>query len=127
MAMKRVRLELARDHDFPNGSRERGYDFIAPIDNEGHLLADEWRENRDRCRVRRLWPGQGDEIGRLVHKRGGDRGATWAFDYDPTSTADDEAGFKLDRHRIIPGEYISITEHDGVQRTFFIKAVVDLD
>lgn len=127
MPMKRVRLELARDHDFPNGSRERGYDFIAPIDNEGHLLADEWRDNRDRCRVRRFWPGQGDEIGRLVHKRGGDHGATWAFDYDPNSTADDEPGFKLDRHRIVPGEYISIKEHDGVQRTFFIKAVVDLD
>lgn len=27
--LRRVRLELARDHEFPNDSRERGYDFIA--------------------------------------------------------------------------------------------------
>ena len=27
MALKRIRIELARDHDFPEGSRERGYDF----------------------------------------------------------------------------------------------------
>jgi hypothetical protein len=30
--------------------------------------------------------GQPDEIGRLVHRRGG----VWAFDYDPSSNADDE-------------------------------------
>jgi hypothetical protein len=31
---RRVRLELARDHDFPEGSRERGYDFIASLDRK---------------------------------------------------------------------------------------------
>ncbi len=127
MPLKRVRLDLARDHDFPNGSHAHGYDFIAPIDDQGHLLAAEWREQRDRCRVRRFWAGRPDEIGHLVHKRGGSHGATWAFDYDPKSSNDDEPGFKLEQHRLVPGEYISITEHDGVQRTFFIKAVVDLD
>lgn len=127
MALKRIRLELARDHEFPNGSRERGYDFIAPLDDSGHLSIAEFRGNRDRCRVRRFWAGKPDEIGRLTHKRGGDHGGTWAFDYDPTSDKDDEPGFKLDQHRLVPGEYISITEHDGVQRTFFIKAVVELD
>jgi hypothetical protein len=30
MTMKRIRLELARDHEFPSGSRERGYEFVAP-------------------------------------------------------------------------------------------------
>lgn len=120
MTLKRIRLELARDREFPNGSREHGYDFIAPLDEDGHLLAVEWRTNKDRCRVRRFWPGTADEIGRLVHRRGG----TWAFDYDPTTDEDDEPGFKFDRHRFVPGEFVSITEHDGVQRTFVIKAVV---
>ncbi len=123
MSLKQVRLELARDHDFPSGSHDRGYDFIAPLDDQGHLDAIEWKANRDRCRVRRFWPGQPGEIGRLVHRRGG----TWAFDYNPKSTDDDEPGFKFDKHRFVPGEYVSLTEHDGVQRTFFIKAVVDLD
>jgi hypothetical protein len=127
MSLKRIRLELARDHDFPTGSHERGYDFIAPLDASGRLVAAEWRSERDRCRVRRFWAGQPDEIGRLLHKRGGDHGGTWAFDYDPRSDTDDEPGFKLDLHQFVPGEYVSITEHDGVQRTFFIKSVVDLD
>lgn len=127
MALKRIRLTLARDRDFPHGSDERGYDIIAPVDDRGHLLATEWRGQRDRCRVRRFWAGEPDEVGRLVHKRGGSHGATWTFDYDPKSTADDEPAFKLDQHRLVPGEYISITEHDGMQRTFFIKAVVLID
>ncbi len=123
MALKRVRLELARDPQHPSGTSEHGYDFIAPLDNDGHLVASEWKENRDRCRVKRFAPGEKDEIGRLVHKRN----RNWAFDYDPKSDSDDETGFKLDQHRFVPGEYVSITEHDGKLRTFFIRAVVDLD
>lgn len=123
MPLKRIRMELARDHDFPTGSRERGYDLIAPLDDTGHLLADEWRKSRERCRVRRFWHGEGDEMGRLVHRRGG----SWAFDYDPTQTADDEPGFKLDKHRFAPGEYVSFKEHDGHMRTFRIVSVVDFD
>ena len=47
MTLKRIRLELARDHDFPNGSRAHGYEFAAPLDEAGHLVAAEWREARD--------------------------------------------------------------------------------
>ena len=123
MPLKRVRLNLARDHDHPNGSVNHGYDFIAPLDDAGHLVASEWRQNRERCRVRRFWAGRPDEIGRLVHKRN----KAWVFDYNPRSDDDDEPGFKFDQHRFVPGEYVSITEHDGVQRTFHIRSVVDLD
>ena len=34
--LRRVRLELARDPEFPYGSSELGYDFIAPLDRKGH-------------------------------------------------------------------------------------------
>ena len=122
MPLKRIRLELARDHDFPEGSSERGYDLIAPIDATDHLAADEWRQERERCRVRRFWAGA-EERGKLVHGRGG----VWAIDYDPKSTEDDEPGFRFDKHKFSPGEYVSIREHDGVMRTFLIKSVVDLD
>ena len=114
MSMKRIRLELARDHEFPEGSRDRGYEFAAPLDENGHLLADEWRKTREHCRVKRFWPEQKDEFGHLVHRRG----HSWAFDYHTKRTDDDEPGFKFDRHSFIPGEYVSITEHDGVMRTF---------
>lgn len=123
MALKRIRIELARDHDFPNGSRERGYDFIAPLTDDGHLDAAEWKASRDRCRVKRFWPGEATEMGHLVHKRGG----AWAFDYDPTKESDDETGFKLSSHRFAPGEYVSFKEHDGVTRTFKVMSVLDFD
>ncbi len=123
MTLRRVHLELARDPDYPSGSRDRGYEFIAPLDDEGHLLAAEWKVNRDKCRVRRFWAGQPDEFGHLVHRPGG----SWVLDYNLKTSADDEKGFKFDKHRFVPGEYVSITEHDGVLRTFFIKAVVDED
>jgi hypothetical protein len=54
MALRRVRLELARDHDFPNGSATRGYEFTAPLTDEGHLDAEEWRGGKDKCTVRRF-------------------------------------------------------------------------
>ena len=123
MTMKRIRLELARDKQFPNGSRKHGYDFAAPLDDAGLLIAEEWRKERARCRVRRFWEGEADEIGHLVHRRGG----SWAFDYNPKSDSDDEPGFKFAAHKFAPGEYVSITEHDGHQRTFRVASVVDLD
>jgi hypothetical protein len=123
MPLKRIRLELARDHDFPDGSRDRGYEFVAPLDDGGHLSAAEWKKVRDRCRVKRFWSGETTELGQLVHKRGG----AWAFDYDPARESDDETGFKLSSHKFLPGEYVSFKEHDGALRTFRVAAVLDAD
>jgi hypothetical protein len=122
--LRRVRLLLARDPEFPEGSRDRGYDFIAPIDDAGHIDADAWRALRDRCRVRRFWLGEPDEIGHVVHKPGG----AWAFHYDIHGDPDDdETGYRLDQHVFRPGEYISIREHDGRMRTFHVASVIDMD
>ncbi len=123
MALKHIRLELARDHDFPSGSRERGYELVAPLDDTGHLSAAEWKSHRDRCRVRRFWAHEPGELGHLVHKPGG----IWVLDYNPKETSDDEPGFRLDKHRFAPGEYVSFREHDGKMRTFIVTAVADLD
>lgn len=123
MTMKRIRLELARDHEHPNGSADHGYEFAAPLDDEGHLEAAQWKTLRDRCVVKRFRQGEASEIGRLVHRPGG----VWAFDYVPDSKDDDEPAFKLDKHRIAPGEYVSFREHDGVLRTFRVVRVSDLD
>ena len=121
--LRRVRLELARDHEFPNGSSERGYDFIAPLDRKGHVELAAWKDLKDRYRVRRFWPGEAEEVGHVMHKRGN----VWAFHYDihgdPTH---DEAGFRFDSHAFIPGEYVSIKEQEGVLRTFRVVSVRDL-
>jgi len=123
-SMRRVRLELARDHDFPDGSRAHGYDFIAPLDENGHIVDADWRKQKDRCRVKRFWAGEADEVGHIVKKRGG----KWGFHYDIHGDAEnDETGYRLAEHAFKPGEYVSILEHDGVLRTFKVMSVVELD
>jgi len=124
MALKRIRLELARDHDFPNGSATRGYEFVAPLDDNGHLDAAGWRENREACRVRRFWENEGDEVGHLIHKPGG----SWAFHYDIQGEEDDdEAGYRFSGHLFQPGEYVSVREHDEELRTFRVITVTAVD
>ena len=51
MTLKKVVLELARDHDFPNGSRAHGYRFTAPLTADGKIDPDGWKAHRDQCRV----------------------------------------------------------------------------
>lgn len=122
--LKRIRLDLARSPDFPNGSHDRGYEVIAPIDDQGHIMPDVWKRLRDRCRVRRFWAGSPDEFGHLVRKPGG----SWAFHYDIHGPENnDESGYRFDQHVFKPAEYISIREHDGVLRTFFVRSVVEVD
>ncbi len=118
MALYHVRLELARSKEFPNGSAMHGYEFIAPLDAGGHLNSDEWKKAKAKCTVRRFTAGEPDEIGLLI-----DVGRGWHFDYDADDRDDDEPLYKLDRHEIKKGEYLSITEHDGVMRTFKVIRV----
>lgn len=117
MSLRTIRLELARCADHPQGSRECGYEFVAPLTREGELDAAAWRPVSGQCTVRRFWEHEKDETGRLVHTRA----HGWTFRYrDPD---DDEPIFQLDRHRMVVGEYVSVTEHDGVQRTFRVASV----
>ena len=115
--LKRVRLELARTPEYPEGSSEHGYEFIAPVNNNGHIDSDDWKKLRELCRVTRFTADE-TETGMLRHV-----GRGWRFDYNDASKDDDEPFFKLDRHSLMPGAYVSITEHDGVQRPFKIISV----
>lgn len=121
--LKLIRIELARDEEFPSGSRNHGYEFVAPLDGEDRIDAEAWRANRDRCRVKRFWEGEPDEIGHLVRKGG----KGWAFHYDIHGDEDDdEAGFRFSDHRFRPGEYVSVREHDDELKTFRVVVVREL-
>ena len=118
MPLCKIRLELARDKDFPDGSVERGYELIAPLTADGHFDSAEWKNQKDKCTVRRFWHNEPDEHGHLAH-----RGSGWAFHYDDEPADEDEPLYKLDRHTLVQGEYISVMEHDGVLRTFRVVRV----
>ena len=113
-----VVLHLARTKEFPEGSARHGYRFVAPLDADGHLDAEGWREFRDRCRVVRFWGGADTAIGHLVHRGGG-----WGFHYDLSGEDGDELGFKLGSHHFVPGEYVSVRDDDGELHTLHIVSV----
>jgi hypothetical protein len=119
MTLSRVRLELAREKNHPDGSALHGYEIVAPLGPDGHLDAVEWKKNRAGCMVRRFWYGEDDQTGELIHTRGGH----WALSYDPRTEDDDEALFRMDSHIFRKGEYITITEPDNQRHTFRITAV----
>ncbi|MGB9165755.1 MAG: hypothetical protein WCC41_15130 [Rhodomicrobium sp.] len=124
MTLKKIRLELARDRAHPEGSNRHGYEFVGPLDAEGRLDPVLWKKYRERCRVRRFWQNEDDELGHLVRKPGGQ----WAFHYDINGDSDDdEGGYRLGNHKFAVGEYVSIREHeDDVMRTFRVVRVEPL-
>lgn len=118
--LKKIRLNLARTKEFPNGSAHHGYEFTAPLDETGHIDAVAWKAARDHCRVRRFWGSDEEEIGHLVHRPGG----SWAFRYDIDGDDDDEAGYRFGSHAFEPGEYVSIRDDDGELHTFQVVTVL---
>jgi len=121
-ALKKIRLNLARTKDFPHGSSQHGYEFVAPLDEDGHIDAEVWRAERAKCRVRRFWGDEEWDIGHLVHGPGG----RWAFRYDIAGDEDDEGGYRVAAHPFVPGEYVSIRDDEGEMHTFTVVTVEDL-
>ena len=83
MDLKRIRLELARTPEFPEGSSKHGYEFVAPLTKDNHIDADAWKKAKERCRVLRFWGDEEIENGQLRHV-----GQGWRFDYDQRSDSD---------------------------------------
>ncbi len=107
--LSKIRLELARTKEFPEGSREIGYEFTAPLSATSKIDVDAFHKLKTRCRVRRFRKGEEDDIGHLIRKPGG----SWAFHYDIRSDEeDDESGYRFGDHTFKPGEYVSVREDE---------------
>jgi hypothetical protein len=112
---RRIRLELAREPDHPEGDRSVANIIVAPLDGNDRIDPELWRKHREACRIARLRPGQEDDHGHLVHRQGGGR----AFHYEKTP---DETGFRFADERFVSGEYVSINE-GGTLHTYHIASV----
>jgi hypothetical protein len=121
--LSRIVLHLARSKERPDGSAKHGYEIVAPLDAQGRLDVGAWRQQRAQCRVRRFWAGEPDDLGHLLHRPGGQGGATWIFDYDGSAAEDDEAGYRLGDHVFAPGEYVSVRDEEGLLHTFKVVSV----
>ncbi len=120
MNLKNIQLELARNPGHPTGDANHGYLLRAPMDEKGYFDRFKWGAMKELCTVKRIADGAEAESGLLVLNRRGQ----WVFSYAP-GDEDDETLFRLAEHRFVPDEYVSITEHDGVQRTFKVASVSD--
>ena len=121
---KRIRLNLARSKEFPQGSSKPWLRIRRPARRQEPYRRDALAQaQREHCRVRRFWEGEDDEIGFLVHKPGGPEHARWVFDYNQTAEDDDESGYRFGAHAFRPGEYVSIRNEDGETHTYQVVSV----
>lgn len=119
---RQIRLELAREKGHPEGARNFGYSFVAPLDESGHIDPALWAKHRDACRVLRFRPDEAAESGHLVRRPGG----SWAFRYDIHGTDDDEAGYRFGEEKFEVGEYVSVREDEDEIHTFRVVSVEPL-
>jgi hypothetical protein len=122
--IRKIVLEEARAKGATAGPGVHGYEFVAPLDDAGFINIGAWKNERVRCFVHRLEHGQVVERGLLAHRAGGIGGATWAFDYEPGTTDEEEEGYRFGSHAFKPGEYVSIRDYGGELRTFKVTAVM---
>ena len=118
MPWMRIRLELARSRDFPEGSHQHGYEFVMPLDTHGRLDRELYRKAPELCTVHRFWAGEEDLTGNLHHATGG----RWMFSYHP-GEMEDEPIPHLGDHLFREGEYLGVREPDGSEHTFRIVLV----
>ncbi len=118
MTLKRVRLERARDEEFPDGSANHGYEFNLPLREDGHVHLEALPGQAQLCTVVHFQPNRETGHGQIVALPDG----RWAFSYAPGED-DDEPIFRLADHVFKQGEYLSVTGHDGTARTYHIVSV----
>jgi hypothetical protein len=110
-----IRLDLARNEGFPEGSATHCYLLRAPLQPDGSIDAAAVAETPARATILRSWPDEPERRGYLIHSGGG-----WRFSYAP-GEADDEPVFHLETHRLRLGEYVTITEQDGSSLCFTVS------
>ncbi len=81
VALRKVTLQAARSKEFPEGSIRHGYDFIAPLTDEGRIDLQAWKAHRGECFAHRHWGDEPTMQGLLVHRAGGPGGSTWTFEW----------------------------------------------
>lgn len=101
---------------------DASYDFIAPLDGQGHIDLAVWKERRALCFVHRKEKSGAVQHGLLVHRAGGSGGGTWAFDYE-LGQGEEETGFRFETHRFVVGAYVSIRDAEGTTHTYQVSRV----
>lgn len=117
MTWHRMRLELGRTPDFPNGSPSHAYQLYLPLDADKCVDFGALSAEPEKNFIRRYWPNEPDQSGNLIHRQ--DR--NWAISYMPGED-DDEIFFDLESHSFNVGDYVTLTETDGSKLPFRVMS-----
>jgi hypothetical protein len=112
-----IRMELARNPEFPEGSQHHGYILHAPLDRNGRLNVPEFEAERSRAAVEEFWGDTDPKRGHLVHRNQ----TLWSFSF---GKSDEEPIFHFGDHIFSPGEYLTVRDLSGANLTFRVKSVV---
>lgn len=118
MALKRVRMELARSKEFPDGSANHGYEFNLPLTDDDRFDPAAWKGDSQLCTVVKFAPREDDSHGQIVRTEDGD----WAFSYE-RGDWDDEHVFRMEAHAFNPGEYIAVTDAHEEEHVYKVSLV----
>jgi hypothetical protein len=116
--LTKIRLELARCPEFPEGSAKHGYLLTLPLAEDGAIDVSHGKHVAEKCRFERFWNGDPPVVGHIER-----HGHGWSLAFEDEPDAPREPIFRAEGHRFLPGEYLSIKERDGEQRTFRIAAI----
>lgn len=119
MSWTRIRLELARGPDHPEGSHRIGYELTLPLETDGRLAVSVFRELPELCTVHRYREDSDDRVGTLKHHRGDH----WAFAYGSPDALEEDL-LHFGQHRFRTGDYMSVQDQHGHDHAYRIVSSV---
>ncbi len=117
MTWMRIRLEVARSRDFPNGSARHGYEMVLPLLPDGRIDEKTLKTAPEAATVHRFWEGEGDAVGQVRHQRG-----RWLITYEPGGP-EDEPLHRFPEHKFRLDEYVSVREATQAEHAFKVVSV----
>lgn len=119
MSWTTIRLELGQTDDHPSGSPGRAYLIRLPLDAAGAVDQSALAERPARATVRRFWPSEPDQSGRVERGEAG-----WVLRCDGGRAPDLVA--LLESDVLEPGRQVTITQADGTRLPFRVASIRQL-
>jgi hypothetical protein len=117
MGLKLIRLELVRSKSGHVTDHRHSYTFQASLTPGGELMIDGYGAVSRLCKVIKSEPETGLHKGFLVLTSDG-----WMLSCDGSDSGHCSLN-RLEARSLSEGDYVSITEDDGVSRTFEVVSV----
>ena len=119
MSWTRLRLELARGPDHPEGSHRIAYELTLPIDEEGRFAKDSFHRTPEFCTVHRYREDSDDRVATLRHRRSDH----WVFAYGAPDPLDEDLP-RFGQHRFRIGDYVSVLDGAGHDHAYRVVSTM---